>query len=638
MCTRLFILILAIIRTSETRLVGSRDFDKVKLDKEGYEKVRTIHYNWYLHSMKAIMGQLGKDVLPKLSPGNRRQFLRCLDGIVDKRDLVSAARCLIEAKEKLDSEGMHCSKCSKTMIKQRTRNPSHHRATSAAMTTSFLLEPKKSELVGPPMRKLNIKLKRKSSRFSASSQGSRYSFLSKKVSEKYKVVSMNTMPALLSQKDKSVASRVTRMITSLVRRNADESTNSGRSRWTDTYKSLLTIKKALDKQAKQPGAKVYDLRMFDLVLGNDRPTRAKGEKSFMPSIVQDAYKLIHTFERKSKDIGDSSNIKFLSPRFAPIMPDKADIRGSLSPSVLSFYKDDTEEQLLPIPKLLEATGMSESDREDVLEMVMETTGARQLVDDAMKTLSSTELFGMQGELKEVTERMTSIFKELEQSFDRLQKKDIKRRGFTFLNPNQLEELHGNTDIVKHAGEIDFDVKEYSKQTRADRERALWSRIAAIAANGTNTRSKRQITWLSVSKPTVLSPYMFSPVFGLTVLGPVVLSPSLFSPLLLNPAVLSPYVLSPAVGMPFIISPYLLSPYVLSPLVMAPFILNPYVLSPNVINPYVLSPLILSPLVLCPDLVSPMVLGGSILSPGVLSPSVLSKSFLMVSVLSPTVLS
>ncbi|VDO53979.1 unnamed protein product [Haemonchus placei] len=101
--------------------MGSRDFDKVKLDKEGYEKVRAIHYNWYLHSMKAIMGQLGKDVLPKLSPSNRRQFLRCLDGIVDKRDLVSAARCLIEAKEKLDSDKVQCSKCSDPMARLKTR-------------------------------------------------------------------------------------------------------------------------------------------------------------------------------------------------------------------------------------------------------------------------------------------------------------------------------------------------------------------------------------------------------------------------------------------------------------------------------------------------------------------------------------
>ncbi|KAK6043014.1 hypothetical protein COOONC_19481 [Cooperia oncophora] len=340
----------------------------------------------------------------------------------------------------------------------------------------------------------------------------------------------------------------------------------------------------------------------------------------MPPIVQDAYNLIHAFEGKSKEIGDSSNIKFLSPRFAPIMPDKTEIKGSLSPSVLPFYKDDTEEQLLPIPKLLEATGMSEDDREDVLEMIMETTGAREVIDDAMKTLSSTELFGMQGELKEVTERMSKIFENLQKTFDRRQRKDIKRRGFTFLESNQLEQLHANkADLAKHAGEIDFDIEEYNNQTRSEREQALWLRIAEIAANGTKTRSKRQITWLSVLKPTVLSPYMFAPVFGLTVLGPVVslscrssCHPSrlLFSPHTTHSClcVVALGVLSPPLAMPFILSPYLLSPYVLSPLVMAPFILNPYVLSPNVINPYVLSPLILSPLVLCPDLVSPMVLG------------------------------
>ncbi|VDL65267.1 unnamed protein product [Nippostrongylus brasiliensis] len=522
--------------------------------------------------------------------------------------------------------------------------------------------------------------------------------VSKSDSDGFQVVNMDKAPSLLSRAEKSVVSRVTRLVKTVLHPN--EAANKT-SKWSESYKALLQIKKALDDKAKQPGARVYDFRMYDLVLGNEKPTRTKGEKNVIPPVVQDAYNLIRTLEGKSKEVGDSSNIKFLSPRFAAIMPDKADIRGSLSPSILSFYKDDAEDQLLPIPKLLDATGMSGKDRDEMLEMVMEITEKM-----SIQTLSNTELFGMQGELKEVTERMTKIFTSLKKSFSRPQRKEMKRRGFTFLNTKQLKQLHkqegqelSSTNIIS---EMEFDMDEYGNQTRSQREQALWLRVAEIAANGTSklvftgkrftnpddtgdssalmvrtaanitmidriavcveryilkcvesltiqlqipfkhtfqkNRSKRQITWLSVMKPTVLSPYMFTPVFGLTVLGPVVLSPSLFSPLLLNPAVLSPYVLSPAVGMPFILSPYLLSPYVLSPLVMAPFILNPYVLSPNVINPYVLSPLILSPLVLCPDLVSPMVLGGSILSPGVLSPSVLSKSFLMASVLSPTVLS
>ncbi|KAK6738673.1 hypothetical protein RB195_020657 [Necator americanus] len=582
------------------------------------------------------MGQLGKGILKKLDKGNRRQFLRCLNAIADKRDVVSAARCLIEAKENYETK-----KATKPSYMEPWMRAFTVAETlpSTRIQSSFLQDsPTFSILTTQPRKKYRKNHKK------------RIDFLEKlkllpaKISKEkyqrksYKVVTMDHAPSLLSQAEKSVVRRVTRLVKAAIQEDTNATASNGTSKWVDSYKSLLTIKKALDERAKQPGAKVYDFRMFDLVIGNSKPTRSKGEKSIIPPIVQDAYNLIHTLEGKSKEVGDSSNIKFLSPRFAPIMPDKADIRGSLSPSILSFYKDDTEEQLLPIPKLLDATGMNESDREDVLETVMEMTGARQIIDDAMKTLSSTELFGMQGELQEVTNRLTKIFTNLEKTFNRKQKKDMKKRGFTFLETNQLEELHGEQGLAKHANDMDFNIQEYGNQTRAEREDSLWLRIAEIAANGTKTRTKRQITWLSVLKPTVLSPYMFSPVFGLTVLGPCVLSPSLFSPLLLNPAVLSPYVLSPAVGMPFILSPYLLSPYVLSPLVMAPFILNPYVLSPNVINPYVLSPLILSPLVLCPDVVSPMVLGGAILSPGVLSPSVLSKSFLMASVLSPTVLS
>lgn len=685
------LLLSGFVCTGESRLANGRNFDKVRLNKEGYEKVHTIHYNWYLHSLKAIMGQMGKEVLPKLDYKNRRQFLRCLNAIADKRDIVSAARCLIEAKEHLDNERQRLDHMA--LSNPRTRAYTSPLATEEA--PSFVQEsrntfgglhkyrrPKpqrrrlsnirtgkpKPTLKGKPRKPLNLIVKNRLTRgqYLKRKFGQKYRVIIRKVkaarrrhrssgrvkrslhrlvtdqisksdSNGFQVVNMRKAPSLVSHAGKSVVSRVTRLVKTMVRGD-DDTSSDGASKWANSYKSLLKIKKSLDESAKQPGAKVYDFRMFDLVLDNDRPTKSKGEKSVIPPIVEEAYKLIHTFEGKSKEVGDSSNIKFLSPRFASIMPDKADVRGSLSPSILSFYKDDTEDQLLPIPKLLEATGMTEKDREDVLEMIMETAGARQIIDDATKMLSSTELFGMKGELQEVTERMIRIFKNLEETFDPLQQKDLKKRGFTFLETNQLDDLHKTEGLAEHAGEIDFDIHEYGNQTRSQREQALWLRVAEIAANGTKTRSKRQIEWLLVGKPTILSPYMFTPILGFSVLGPVVLSPSLFSPLLLNPAVLSPYVLSPAVGMPFILSPYLLSPYVLSPLIMAPFILNPYVLSPNVINPYVLSPLILSPLVLCPDLVSPMVLGGSILSPGVLSPSVFSKSFLMVSVLSPTVLS
>ncbi|VDM83998.1 unnamed protein product [Strongylus vulgaris] len=134
---------------------------------------------------------------------------------------------------------------------------------------------------------------------------------------------MNHVPSLLSQPEKSIVRRVTRLVKTVVR--PDEVTAADLkkpSKWTESYKSLLTIKKALDNRAKQPGARVYDFRMFDLVLGNSKPTRSKDEKegsvssnpflqSIIPPLVEQAYSLIQSFEGKSKEVGDSSNIKFL---------------------------------------------------------------------------------------------------------------------------------------------------------------------------------------------------------------------------------------------------------------------------------------------------------------------------------------
>ncbi|VDO48148.1 unnamed protein product [Haemonchus placei] len=349
----------------------------------------------------------------------------------------------------------------------------------------------------------------------------------------------------------------------------------------------------LENNEKLPGARVYHTRVYDIVLENNV---TKQSEVLVPPYLQSVFDLVNSFK-------NGGNARILSPRIAPLMPDKAKRKGFLSPSVFPFYKDDTEEQIMPIPKLLEETGMSEKDREKVFEMIME---------------------------------VAETFERLRSSMSGEQNDDLKKKGYTFLEQAQWKKLHEDQDL--HEPEIKSMVDEYGTLTKEQREEALWEAISNIAGLNKRRRHKRQFRTLSVLAPTVLSPYQFAPVYGLSVLGPVVLSPNTFSPLVLDPSVLGPWVLSPSVPLPFVISPYLLSPYVLSPLVMAPFVFSPYVLSPNVINPYVLSPVVLSPMVLCPDVISPMVLAGSVLSPSVASPSVLSKSYLMADVLSPTVFS
>ena len=47
------------------------DFDKVRIDKDPktLDTVKNLHVNWFAHSIKALMMQLGKDLYAKLPPG-----------------------------------------------------------------------------------------------------------------------------------------------------------------------------------------------------------------------------------------------------------------------------------------------------------------------------------------------------------------------------------------------------------------------------------------------------------------------------------------------------------------------------------------------------------------------------------------
>ncbi|KAL6736752.1 hypothetical protein Aduo_007067 [Ancylostoma duodenale] len=381
----------------------------------------------------------------------------------------------------------------------------------------------------------------------------------------------------------------------------------------------------MDRSEQLPGARVYNTRIFDIVVDNKH--KKYNEKVYVPPFLKNAFDIVNSFN-------DAENMRILSPRIVPILPDKAS-RGILSPSLFPFYKDDTEQSILPIPRMLKTAGLNEKDRERVLEMIMEVSGARETVDKAMKVLQHLNSIGMDEKLFSINEKIGKVFEQLRSSFTPYQSKELDRKGFTLMSSDQMERLHQGQDL--HEPAIRAQMDKYKSVPSKEREQLLWESVAELA--GLNKRRrKRQIQPLVVLKPTVLSPYQFAPVYGFSVLGPVVLSPNIFSPLILNPSVLGPWVLSPSFPLPFIISPYVLSPYVLSPLGMAPFVFSPYVLSPNVMNPYMLSPVILSPIVICPDVLSPMVLGGSILSPSILSPSILSKSYLMANVLSPTLLS
>uniref|UniRef100_A0A1I7S4B7 Uncharacterized protein n=1 Tax=Bursaphelenchus xylophilus TaxID=6326 RepID=A0A1I7S4B7_BURXY len=457
---------------------------------------------------------------------------------------------------------------------------------------------------------------------------------------------------LKEMKDRSPVTRIANLISSFASGNSTEDAEEKNRliEWKQTYDRLLGLKKKFEDQERKPGASVYNMRMYDLVLDKKTPSVSPKESRTPQGLLQMAMSLFNQIGGEDKkSVRESMNLNVLSPRFAPVMPDKAGATNmGMSPSFLSFYEDDgNKNNIASIPKLLRMAGMEKTDRDVMLGALMKASGVNNIVDEAMGFLENINFLSMKDEVVDATEKIAEIYEELESSFNEKQNKHLEDHGFTFLEDNQLDQLYSRDELDFPKEAVNF--SNYKNTSTAQKMEALWLTIEKIAFNNITdppspdahfrfNRHKRSLEVPSVLAPVVLAPYMFAPALGLTVLGPVVLSPSVFSPLILNAAVLSPYVLSPGVGMPFILSPYLLSPYVLSPLVMAPFILTPYVLSPNVLNPYVLSPLILSPLVLCPDVLSPQVLGGGVLSPSVASPAVLTESALMASVLSPSFLS
>lgn len=606
------LLLLALLQQNTMIILGKEEVKNLSdllLSQKDFDKVQNIHRNWYFFSIKALLAQMAKELLATASCECVAKLKSCLKRIRSSKDVTKAAQCLTSARE---SE----------------RNPS---LSSAA----FLVKKKKWRRLWLSCAK-RLDFRRLSSdhrraiqeqikddrRIKRSPHRLVVSAVLKSDDEFFKVNQQRTVPSLLEPSSHSATHRLAKLFVSLFSKTPLSDVTT---RWSVTYKKMVELKEKLEENENLPGREVYDRRIYDMVINDGSEHSHEKSEPFIPPFLKNIVGVVKSFS----GVG---NARILSPRLAPLMPDKAATRGFLSPALFPFYKDDAEEQILPIPKMLEDSGLNEKDRERVLEMVMEVSGARGTVENAMKVLEHLSSFGLGNEVMSVSEKVGESFERLRASFSRRQRDDLDTQGYTLMNVDQMRTLHQDQGL--NVSEVAEQVEHYSRLSDFERKDALWETVAELAGRK-QRRSRRQV---SVLQPFVLSPYQFAPVFGLSILGPVVLSPNIFSPLILNPAVLSPWVMSPAIPLPFIVSPYVLSPYVLSPLVMAPFILNPYVLSPNVINPYVLSPLILSPLVLCPDVISPMTLGGSVLSPAVLSPSVLSKSYVMAAVLSPSVLS
>uniref|UniRef100_A0A915CUM8 Uncharacterized protein n=1 Tax=Ditylenchus dipsaci TaxID=166011 RepID=A0A915CUM8_9BILA len=79
--------------------IGIQRFDKVRVNNKNFDKVKNLHVNWYSAAIKALLGQLGKDLYGKLGKNEKKALSACLNRIDDKRDLVESARCLVKTRK-----------------------------------------------------------------------------------------------------------------------------------------------------------------------------------------------------------------------------------------------------------------------------------------------------------------------------------------------------------------------------------------------------------------------------------------------------------------------------------------------------------------------------------------------------------
>uniref|UniRef100_A0A0R3S731 CCHC-type domain-containing protein n=1 Tax=Elaeophora elaphi TaxID=1147741 RepID=A0A0R3S731_9BILA len=711
------------------------------MNKKTFETAKNLHLNWYIYAIKALLGQVGKQMYRQLTEDKQRMLASCLDEIEDDRDLIAGAKCLVQVRHKAyfnscEQDAEHsCDRATDQSVDtpafitvsdseegksfksyderknvKRYRRRTNRREKTHASRSGFDNESPKGH--PPEASTQNILDLNNTKNFilhnlttykhltysvlvsNSSNQQKPMMFskvhLNSLLSINKKSGYVNLMPSKHSIGQNEISQPLL-LAQNEIRENrnvAEQSSNSshhekiGEMEWKreDLKKQKLVENTNLPMRSRnfrksdwyfsvpssfssEQSGKLY----FNPILSKHRKTklwrrRRRSYRLITNSVIKSDHLIIDVKQAKKMPAMHDSTVKKTPTqqisKFISVMLSGKETNGSWIKTyedITEFKKQmdqvdssnakvynfrlfdlvlDNEKRTKPKVQLLEKSGMTEKDRQAVLEMVMDISGARAAIEMALDILNETSASNLEGVIFETTKRINQAFKDLEKSFDVEQQNDLKRRGFTFLEASQFKQIlhqHG----VKELKDVNFDLNKYEQLSRKEKEETLWAHIKRIAENETEElhRKKRQV--IPASAPIILAPFMFSPAFGPSILGPVVLSPSIFSPLILNPSILSPFVLSPGIFLPFLISPYILSPYVLSPLVGAPYILSPYVLSPNIINPYVLSPLVLSPYILSPDIISPQLLGGQILSPNALSPAVYTNSFLSVSVLSPS---
>uniref|UniRef100_A0A914VIW4 Uncharacterized protein n=1 Tax=Plectus sambesii TaxID=2011161 RepID=A0A914VIW4_9BILA len=461
-----------------------------------------------------------------------------------------------------------------------------------------------------------------------------------KEEETVEVHKMKSMPELVSlDVAKSPVVTLANMATELLKGERSKKTS-----WGDTYEKI----KELDYQLKETRKIEDQNRALDAVLekrsgayslaNTDRQENIADENIGPLKGVQDVNAFINSLHPSQSDTYD-----FLSPKLAPLMPPEITPKKPLlSPTLFSFYKDEgNPNNIASIPDLLNATGVKSNDRDALMGLIMEASGAREQVEQTLRGVSGL------ADWQDVAEaminanlRMNSTWMKLLSSLTKSQKFELDTKGFTFSAHDQVRDMFFKEDSYYNGTwQNDIPLEEYKSYDDVDRKHLLRRMVGTMARDDSTETLAAMRSWPKRMKQRILKPFAFvAQILVPSVFGYTILSPNIFVANILSPVVFNLELLTPRVFFPIILGPRLLSPRILGPRVFVPQILVPLVFTPPIVRPIVLSPYILAPFVMSPAILAPSALGGRVLSPAVLNPIILSPGALNVDILSPTLLS
>uniref|UniRef100_A0AC35UET3 HDAC_interact domain-containing protein n=1 Tax=Rhabditophanes sp. KR3021 TaxID=114890 RepID=A0AC35UET3_9BILA len=485
-----------------------KKFGKFNLNEKSFKAVKNMHMNWYQLSVKALMTQLGKDLHTKLDFFGRRAFDKCLNEIKDEHELAYGARCLMGAKKRFDrSQNLRMKLSSRSHITnyKSTFNTDKYKVKKV----DPYYKPKKFEKF--PFKPVINSTPTVQSSIQSRTKRSPYRLIDEDVKEETKIkIKKQSSYSLIDRVIKSPIARVADLIMNIFKKDRKQEDTAN---WTKTMKKMYSVKAIMDRRKQLPGAKPYTFRMYDLVLEKDEPSMSPVDKDAHDhspfALLENSYK--YTSKQK-----EASNTRWLSPRIAPVLPDKQKSIGAnnfLSPDILSLYEDKNGTSLGNVPNMLSAAGMNQKDKDKIVETLMEVSGVSTSFDSAVDLLDGFNFFGdSKNQIMNSTEKILDAFDRLENSLHLRQKRALDKNGFAFLEVTQIDRLLRDHNI-KEGSDAWNELADYRSMSKKNRENSLWLKIEQIAKNMTITdygRYKRTLP-VTVLKPTILSPYMFSPV-------------------------------------------------------------------------------------------------------------------------------